>query len=167
MSTSHPSLADLPVPARMKLLRDTLIPQASQPSGGLPAYGDLLERLERLSSQLAVTRQRAQIHEQPFVSHAPIIGPLIIRLRYAWNWMSTRWWVLPMVAQQNRFNLELIGLLQDAIALARQTIASTADTIAAQQAEIARLREELDALRVTADRFDPDESPTRTLNDSQ
>ncbi|MFN3706219.1 MAG: hypothetical protein ACK4WM_09550 [Thermoflexales bacterium] len=165
MSRSHLSLADLPVPARMKLLRDTLLPPVLQPSRGLPTYGDLLERLERLSGQLATVRQRAQIREQPFVSHAPIIGPLIIRLRYAWNWMSTKWWVLPMVAQQNRFNLELVNLLQDSITLVRQVIESTADMIATQQAEMARLREEIEALRITADRFDPGESSTRTLND--
>lgn len=167
MSASHPSLADLPVPARLKVLRDTLLPPASQPSGGLPAYGDLLEQLERLSGHLAATRQRAQIREQPFVSHAPIIGPFIIRLRYAWNWMSTKWWVLPMVAQQNRFNLELIGVLQDSIALARQMIAFTADTIAAQQAEIGRLREEIETLRMTTDQSDAGETLTTTLDDSQ
>lgn len=121
--------------------------------------------MERLSGQLATVRRHAQIREQPFVSHAPIIGPLIIRLRYAWNWMSTKWWVLPMVAQQNRFNLELIDLLQDSITLVRQMIASTAEMIAMQQAEMAELREEIEALRTTADQFDPGESSTRTFKD--
>ena len=46
----------------------------------------------------------ARLRPQPFVSHAPIVGPLIVWLRTAWNSVSTRWYIQPLVEQQNRFN---------------------------------------------------------------
>ena len=48
--------------------------------------------------------EKWQIQERPFVSHVPLIGPLIARLREAWNRISTKWYVLPLVQQQNEFN---------------------------------------------------------------
>ncbi len=46
----------------------------------------------------------ATLRPQPFVSHAPIVGPLIVWLRTAWNSVATKWYVQPLVEQQNRFN---------------------------------------------------------------
>jgi hypothetical protein len=44
------------------------------------------------------------LQEQPFVSHVPIFGPVIARLRAAWNSVSTKWYVRPLLQQQNAFN---------------------------------------------------------------
>lgn len=46
----------------------------------------------------------AEVAEQPFVSTAPLVGGLIVRIRTAWNNMAGRWYVLAMFRQQNRFN---------------------------------------------------------------
>lgn len=47
---------------------------------------------------------RATLREYVFVSHVPIIGPLIGRFRALWNSVSTRWYVLHLAAQQSEFN---------------------------------------------------------------
>jgi hypothetical protein len=54
-----------------------------------------------LSQQLAA---RWQVTERPFTSNAPLIGPLVVRLRQLWNNVSTTWYVRPLVQQQNEYN---------------------------------------------------------------
>lgn len=55
----------------------------------------------------------AQVQEQPFHSDAPLVGPLIARFRALWNSVSTRWYVRPLLEQQNRFNRLLVERLHD------------------------------------------------------
>jgi GT2 family glycosyltransferase len=52
-------------------------------------------------SRLAAT---ATIEERPFRSDAPLLGPLIARIRAAWNDVASRWYVGHVVTQQNEFN---------------------------------------------------------------
>src|SRR5438128_11447223 len=107
-----PPYFDLPVAERMKLLRDDIL---SRPHDGSAAYPQsqqvLLEQIDRLVSDLANARALAIIQEQPFSSQVPVFGKAIVLARNAWNWMSTKWWVRPIVVQQNNFNLELVNLL--------------------------------------------------------
>jgi len=79
-----------------------------------------------LSELVAELAKSWPIQELPFVSRVPVFGRLIVLVRNAWNWMSTQWYVRPLIQQQVVFN-----------ALATQTIA----TLAANQMELAeRLR---------------------------
>lgn len=55
-------------------------------------------------SLLPLLREKQQIQEQPFSSGVPVVGPLIARLRAAWNSVSTKWYVRPLLQQQNEFN---------------------------------------------------------------
>jgi predicted nuclease with TOPRIM domain len=48
--------------------------------------------------------EKAELQEQPFRSDAPLVGPLIARVREAWNSVATRWYVRALVQQQNQFN---------------------------------------------------------------
>lgn len=48
--------------------------------------------------------QYSQLHETSFTSHIPFIGNMIVRFRYLWNWISTKWYVLPIMHQQSSFN---------------------------------------------------------------
>jgi GT2 family glycosyltransferase len=57
-----------------------------------------------LASSLNQLRMKQRIQEQPFVSPVPVFGPLIAHLRAAWNSVSTKWYVRPLVQQQNEFN---------------------------------------------------------------
>lgn len=63
------------------------------------------ESLKRLKSKSA-------LREQPFRSEVPVIGGLIAGFRRLWNNVSTRWYVLPMIQQQNEFNAALIEELR-------------------------------------------------------
>ena len=59
---------------------------------------------EGLEPILAQLNKAWMIHEQPFVSNVPVVGPLIVALRNFWNWMSTKWYVGAMFQQQTNFN---------------------------------------------------------------
>lgn len=56
---------------------------------------------------------KADVSEQPFRSQAPVVGPLIAWVRSLWNSVATKWYVRPMLAQQNRFNRLLVERLAD------------------------------------------------------
>ena len=76
----------------------------------LPTPSTLKLRDAILAAEAAQT-----VREQPFVSHAPLVGPLLVRLREAWNWMSTTWYVRPLLAQQNTFNAQAVAVLRQAL----------------------------------------------------
>jgi len=57
---------------------------------------------------LAALHARWQIKEQPFHSNFPVIGRFIAAFRQAWNNISTRWYVLPMLQQQVEFNAAVV-----------------------------------------------------------
>jgi hypothetical protein len=68
------------------------------------------------ASPLSRLRLKQRLQEQPFVSHAPVVGPLIARLRAAWNSVSTKWYVRSLLQQQNEFNELAVNqlVIQDA-----------------------------------------------------
>ncbi len=49
-----------------------------------------------------------EVKEQPFHSNAPVLGSGIAAFREAWNNISTRWYVLPMLQQQVMFNRSVV-----------------------------------------------------------
>lgn len=51
------------------------------------------------------------LKETKFTSPTPIIGPLMVKLRYAWNWMSAKWYILPVLMQQSNINADFIMFL--------------------------------------------------------
>lgn len=67
------------------------------------------------SPDTAISRleSRARLTEPRFSSAAPLLGPALVRLRRAWNWMSTKWYVRPIVQQQNAFNAAVVDAVSD------------------------------------------------------
>lgn len=53
-------------------------------------------------------KQKWEVQEHSFVSHTPVIGPLIVALRTAWNKVATKWYVTPLLRQQNEFNAHTV-----------------------------------------------------------
>lgn len=53
-------------------------------------------------------KSKSELREQPFHSNVPVLGGLIAGFRRLWNNISTRWYVLPLVQQQNEFNEDLV-----------------------------------------------------------
>ncbi len=79
--------------------------------GGMPDFArpDMvklapLTDLDGLRDDVAEIQARHVVSEQPFTSVVPVLGPLIVGVRTAWNWIATKWYVLPIVKQQNDFN---------------------------------------------------------------
>jgi len=75
------------------------------------------ERLDQLMREL---HARSHVQEQPFTSDKPLIGRLIVRVREAWNNVAARWYVRPMVHQQNQFNQTAIHMFRELIELNKQ-----------------------------------------------
>jgi hypothetical protein len=98
------------------------------------------------------------IEERPFRSDKPLVGPLIVWVRRMWNGVSTRWYVRPLIEQQNEVNRRLA----EELAAARETIVAldreAADTrrefaqaIYGLRDELERLEERIAALEAQAD----------------
>ncbi len=103
---------------------DTILSLQTMPRSGVLREEDALEtvadRLIELRSALVTTPKTApevddarwQVEEQPFRSRVPLIGRLIVAFREGWNRVSTKWYVRPLVEQQNRINLEIAARLE-------------------------------------------------------
>jgi hypothetical protein len=66
-----------------------------------------------LAESLAELIARGPLHEPDFASQAPVVGPLIVAVRRLWNWMSTKWYVRPILGQQSDVNVRTARLLSD------------------------------------------------------
>jgi hypothetical protein len=62
---------------------------------------------------IAQLQEKWQVEERPFQSGTAFIGPLIARLRGAWNSVSTKWYVRAIVQQQNQFNYLTVRQLEE------------------------------------------------------
>ena len=56
--------------------------------------------------------ENALVEERPFTSQTPVIGPLLVWFRTQWNKISTKWYVRPLLAQQNQFNQLLVKQIE-------------------------------------------------------
>ncbi|MCL7453827.1 MAG: hypothetical protein M8467_12365 [Anaerolineae bacterium] len=75
------------------------------PGGELPGdYTGLQQSLAELLGQ-------GHLAEPDFTSRVPVIGGLIVLVRRLWNWMSTKWYVRPLVEQQSAVNVQTAQLL--------------------------------------------------------
>jgi hypothetical protein len=63
---------------------------------------------------LAELGEKWEVQEPEFTSATPVFGPLIVRVRRAWNSIATKWYVRAIVQQQNELNYQLFQRLADA-----------------------------------------------------
>ncbi|MDQ1300433.1 MAG: hypothetical protein QG637_351 [Chloroflexota bacterium] len=64
------------------------------------------------SHEIERLQTASALQETVFRSHFPVIGPLIAWFRAAWNNISTKWYVRPLIAQQNEFNALVVNQLR-------------------------------------------------------
>lgn len=64
-----------------------------------------------LNEALLQMLERGPLVEPEFTSGTPVVGSLIVAFRRAWNWMSTKWYVRPIVQQQSAVNTQLVELV--------------------------------------------------------
>lgn len=93
----------------------------------------------------------SQVQEQPFSSETAVIGGLMARFREAWNSISTKWYVRPLLQQQNEFNRLVVELVREhdkwLIAQDREQTALIHDLgeLATQLIQMNRLLQSIDA----------------------
>lgn len=64
------------------------------------------------AARLDLLRRKAKLSEPDFTSGAPAIGGLLVGVRRLWNWMSTKWYVRPIIEQQSEFNELAVSQLE-------------------------------------------------------
>lgn len=94
-----------------------------------------------IADRFADLQARAVVVEKPFISHMPVLGPLIAFVRRTWNSVATRWFVLPMVQQQNEFNQLVVDALRRSLTASAQLGSRLEDVDARMQEADARLGE--------------------------
>lgn len=92
---------------------------------------------------LAELNAHWMVREVPFTSSVPVFGSAIVAVRNAWNWMSTKWYVRPILHQLVGFNALVVRALNESVA-AQQALT---EELHRQQAEIVLLREEIERLQ--------------------
>lgn len=80
---------------------------------------------------------QARVEERPFPSPTPVVGPLLDWLRGLWISVAARWYVRPMLEQQNEFNRLIVNHLR---AQADHLYAQDAPLIAQDRALVAQTR---------------------------
>lgn len=88
---------------------------ARQSAASLPAtdWGEQQKMKHPSSRILEQLKEKWRLQERPFVSHVPIIGPIIVRFREVWNSIATKWFVRPLIQQQNELNWLMVRGLQE------------------------------------------------------
>jgi septal ring factor EnvC (AmiA/AmiB activator) len=94
-------------------------------------------------------RELGRLREEPFRSSVPVFGGLIAAFRTAWNSVSTKWYVRPMMAQQTAFNEAVVDSLESVQA----SVADAHGALDALQEELDRrlLAQDRDHVRLTHD----------------
>lgn len=127
MSEGAPDIRTLLTPAEQMLkIRDAVIGNAGDEREALEKLAAYLQSTDRVQERLRDLESRAWIRETEFRSNAPIIGGLIVAIRNLWNWMSTKWYILPMLQQQNSFNSAAAQMIRDLWTMNRTLLSALA-----------------------------------------
>jgi hypothetical protein len=129
---------------QMLMIRNAVIGEGDGQSGtaSLEKLTSYLQSADRTQQRLRDLESRAWVVETTFQSQAPVIARLIVAVRNLWNWMSTKWYVLPMLQQQNGFNVAAAQMIRDLWTLNRSqltTICLLRERVEALEAQIRRL----------------------------
>jgi hypothetical protein len=89
-----------------------LVPGLLQP-GIAASDSDAATDFPGLRESLAELIGRGHLNEPSFQSAMPILGPAIVAVRRAWNWVSTKWYVRPIMAQQSDVNARASRTISD------------------------------------------------------
>ncbi|MCP4358485.1 MAG: hypothetical protein GY796_10760 [Chloroflexi bacterium] len=102
-------------------------------------------------------KELATVQERPFTSHTPLIGPLIVRFRTLWNSVAAKWYVRPLLAQQNKFNRQTANIIKEQtewqIAQDREHASLTRE-VARLTTQIIYLNQQLDQLHARVEQLE-------------
>jgi GT2 family glycosyltransferase len=104
--------------AQARVLADLLVELRAGSIVGLtsPRSSSADEASEAMDGAEALQSRRLEemqtVHERPFTSRVPVLGRLFVAFRSLWNGVATKWYVRPLVQQQNAFNTQVVSRLQ-------------------------------------------------------
>ena len=100
--------------AQMKHIRDVVLGvEKESPDKAYQVLLDSFSRLDVLRNRISDLESKMVLKEQPFTSHAPVVSRLIVWVRTAWHWMSTKRYSLPLIQQQTAFNTQATQNLRE------------------------------------------------------
>jgi GT2 family glycosyltransferase len=79
----------------------------TRPYDGAPPAAESVDR-----TPFHKLQHRMTLREEPFSSGVPVFGKFIVAVRSLWNSVAAKWYVRPLVHQQNLFNTEVVSYLQ-------------------------------------------------------
>jgi len=85
-----------------------------------PIFEEMHSSPATLRGLLAELEAAWTLQEQPFVSHVPFFAPLIVAVRNFWNWMSTKWYVRPILQEQMTFNVLAVRAIAEVATACQQ-----------------------------------------------
>jgi len=91
----------------------TVGPESLHLGRDMPMKGSVPAEFPGLHESVVELIACGHLHEPDFTSRAPIVGRLIVAVRRLWNWVSTKWYVRPILAQQSDVNARTACLLND------------------------------------------------------
>jgi hypothetical protein len=84
-----------------------------QPASPAPGTDTTPADFPGLRESLAELIGRSYLREPDFSSDVPLLGPVIVAVRRLWNWISTKWYVRPILSQQSEINARTARTLSD------------------------------------------------------
>ena len=108
------------------------------------ALGDRTRLISK--ERASMLRARWGLAEPAFVSNAPLVGPAIVGFRRVWNWMSTKWYVRPLVQQQNEFNelvVESLGAVESSAVDSERAVVQLSRDVALLESQLRRIEKRL------------------------
>jgi len=88
-------------------------PESLWPGRNMPPDQPTPAEFAGLNGLLAELFATAHLREPNFTSRIPVVGGLVVAVRRMWNWMSTKWYVRPVLGQQSDVNARTARLLSD------------------------------------------------------
>lgn len=88
-------------------------PRSLRPEGPELPLDNNPEDFPGLRESLAALIAEGHLDEPDFVSNTPLVGPLIVAARRAWNWISTKWYVRPILSRQSQVNARTARVISD------------------------------------------------------
>lgn len=114
---SEPQSPPLTPTEQMRRIREAVLSvEQTSPQEARMMLTRQFNSLDALRKRLTELEGLMTVKAYPFVSHAPVVGALIVRWRTLWNWMSTKWYLLPILQQQNSFNASATHALRELVA---------------------------------------------------
>lgn len=123
---------------QMQRIRDVVL--NTEPESSEKAYAILanfFSRMDGLRRHVDELESKMLLKEPPVGSRAPLVGPFLYRLRAVWHRLFLRWYAVPLVVQQNQYNMAITQTLRDLVT----TTESCAGLIKELEIRVAKLEQ--------------------------